>query len=661
MLSPSFKNNINRLFFRRQFINLPRWTHTKTNIHKKPLNYFHPLLLLTSGLTIIYYLDTNTSLFRKIALSSMNTQDIYNFIDLCHQNDLLSIERKLKDQYNLNEPHQLGWYPLHVAVVKNNLELTKLLLKYKANVNCEDQFQFANYYKGTSNAMGLHKIIFERERFCNLIRVDAQTFGFTPLHYACFNGNFEIIQLLTEHGADPTKMDQNGYVAKDYLDNKLRDYNSIVNHLNSVEKKQKEDKERREKEIRKKFPIEQQLHAKIVGQVTPINAVASAIRRKENGNHNIINNNEDEKNPNNFQLGWYDEDKPLVFLFLGSSGVGKTELAKQIANYTHKNNETNGFIRMDMSEFQSKHEVAKFIGSPPGYVGYEEGGQLTEKLSQCPNAVVLLDEVEKAHPDVLTIMLQVFDEGRLTDGKGTIVNCKDAIFIMTSNLAQQEIAEEAQILRKEARLRDLDINNINNDSNNKDNTAIVKDSDKEDKNMFSNLYKGIYNSNNNKENTVNVNKDKNSNNELTTINNRTIIQENKNEMKLSKNFIDSIIYPILRHHFKRDEFLGRISEILYFLPFDEVELITIVEMELNKWGKKAKSKHNITLTWSQEVIKELSKGYNYRYGARSIQHEVEQRVINVLAKAYELDQIKKGNKIFLSLNEEALIQLNIEK
>ncbi|KAF5888455.1 caseinolytic peptidase B protein, partial [Clarias magur] len=105
---------------------------------------------------------------------------------------------------------------------------------------------------------------------------------------------------------------------------------------------------------------------------------------------------------------------------------------------------------MDMSEFQEKHEVAKFIGSPPGYVGHEEGGQLTKLLKQCPNAVVLFDEVDKAHPDVLTIMLQLFDEGRLTDGKGKTIECKDAIFIMTSNVASDEIAQHALQLRQEA-------------------------------------------------------------------------------------------------------------------------------------------------------------------------------------------------------------------
>ncbi|XP_016359132.1 caseinolytic peptidase B protein homolog [Sinocyclocheilus anshuiensis] len=104
-----------------------------------------------------------------------------------------------------------------------------------------------------------------------------------------------------------------------------------------------------------------------------------------------------------------------------------------------------GFIRMDMSEFQEKHEVAKFIGSPPGYVGHEEGGQLTKQLKQCPNAVVLFDEVDKAHPDVLTIMLQLFDEGRLTDGKGKTIECKDAIFIMTSNAASDEAKQRHNI------------------------------------------------------------------------------------------------------------------------------------------------------------------------------------------------------------------------
>lgn len=159
--------------------------------------------------------------------------------------------------------------------------------------------------------------------------------------------------------------------------------------LNDYEKEYIEMEKIRLAEERRKFPLEDRIRQVIIGQEGPITTVASAIRRKENG--------------------WYDDQHPLVFLFLGSSGIGKTELAKQVAKYLHEN-KPNAFIRLDMSEYQQKHEVAKFIGSPPGYVGHEDGGQLTKALTKCPNAVVLFDEIEKAHPDVLTIMLQLFDE-----------------------------------------------------------------------------------------------------------------------------------------------------------------------------------------------------------------------------------------------------------
>ena len=182
-------------------------------------------------------------------------------------------------------------------------------------------------------------------------------------------------------------------------------------------------------EERRKFPWEQRLKEFIVGQEGPITTIASAIRRKESG--------------------WIDEEHPLVFLFLGSSGIGKTELAKQVSKYLHKGNKA-AFIRIDMSEYQEKHEVAKLIGSPPGYVGHDDGGQLTKKLKEFPEAVVLFDEVDKAHPDVLMVLLQLFDEGRLTDGKGKTIECKKAMFIMTSNLASTEIAEHALQLRREA-------------------------------------------------------------------------------------------------------------------------------------------------------------------------------------------------------------------
>ncbi len=238
-----------------------------------------------------------------------------------------------------------------------------------------------------------------------------------------------------------------------------------------------------------------------------------------------------------------------------------------------------------MSEFQHKHEVAKFIGSPPGYVGHESGGQLTKQLKKHPNAIVLLDEVEKAHPDVLTICLQLFDEGRITDGKGETVECKDAIFIMTSNLAQTEIGNEAEELRKEALLESK------NDGGNDDDTVIDE---------------GV---------------------------------------TLNGEFIEDTIQPILKEHFQRDEFLGRINEILYFLPFNDKELKELTIKELNKWNDISKDKHDIELDWDENAIDLLKDGYNFRYGARSIQHEVEKRIINQIAKIHEIGKINNGSKV----------------
>jgi ATP-dependent Clp protease ATP-binding subunit ClpB len=192
----------------------------------------------------------------------------------------------------------------------------------------------------------------------------------------------------------------------------------------------------------REHPLEHHLHQHIVGQEAAIQAVSSAVRRRLHG--------------------WHSRDRPLVFLFLGSSGVGKTELAKRVAEHLHDaaaatvrlSKPTRQFVRFDMSEYQEKHEVSKFIGAPPGYMGFNEGGQLTNQLRQHPDAIVLLDEVEKAHPDILTVLLQVFDEGRLTDGQGKTVHCPEAIFIMTSNLAASVIAEHGWQLRKQVGLGD---------------------------------------------------------------------------------------------------------------------------------------------------------------------------------------------------------------
>ncbi len=159
--------------------------------------------------------------------------------------------------------------------------------------------------------------------------------------------------------------------------------------------------------------MEDKLHERVVGQDEAIAAVANAIRRSRSG--------------------LADPNRPTgSFLFLGPTGVGKTELCKALAGFLFDSEDH--LIRVDMSEFMEKHSVARLIGAPPGYVGYEEGGHLTEAVRRKPYSVILLDEVEKAHPDVFNVLLQVLDDGRLTDGQGRTVNFKNTVIVMTSNL-----------------------------------------------------------------------------------------------------------------------------------------------------------------------------------------------------------------------------------
>ena len=175
-------------------------------------------------------------------------------------------------------------------------------------------------------------------------------------------------------------------------------------------------------EAQKLVHLEDLLHGQVVGQDEAVHAVATAVRRA--------------------RAGLKDPDRPAgTFLFLGPTGVGKTELAKSLARCLF--DDERAVVRLDMSEYSERHAVARMIGAPPGYVGYDEGGQLTEAVRRRPYSVVLLDEIEKAHPDVFNILLQVLDDGRLTDGKGRTVDFRNAILIMTSNVASEYILEHS--------------------------------------------------------------------------------------------------------------------------------------------------------------------------------------------------------------------------
>ncbi|XP_041586345.1 caseinolytic peptidase B protein homolog isoform X2 [Vulpes lagopus] len=452
-------------------------------------------------------------------------------MEAARANNVQEVSRLLSEGADVNARHRLGWTALMVAAISRNDSVVRILLAAGADPNLGDDF--SSVYK-TAKEQGIHSLevlVTREDDFNNRLNNRASFKGCTALHYAVLADDYRTVKELLDGGANPLQRNEMGHTPLDYARE-----GEVMKLLRTSEAKYQEKQRKREAEERRRFPLEQRLKEHIIGQESAIATVGAAIRRKENG--------------------WYDEEHPLVFLFLGSSGIGKTELAKQTAKYMHKDAKK-GFIRLDMSEFQERHEVAKFIGSPPGYIGHEEGGQLTKKLKQCPNAVVLFDEVDKAHPDVLTIMLQLFDEGRLTDGKGKTIDCKDAIFIMTSNVASDEIAQHALQLRQEA--LEMSHNRI------AENLGDVQINDK---------------------------------------------------ITISKNFKENVIRPILKAHFRRDEFLGRINEIVYFLPFCHSELIQLVNKELNFWAKR-----------------------------------VERRVVNQLAAAYEQDLLPGGCTLRITVED----------
>ncbi len=177
-----------------------------------------------------------------------------------------------------------------------------------------------------------------------------------------------------------------------------------------------------EGETEKLIHMEERLHERVVGQDEAVAAVANALRRARSG--------------------LQDPNRPIgSFVFLGPTGVGKTELARALAEFMF--DDERAMVRLDMSEYQERHTVARLVGAPPGYVGYEEGGQLTEAVRRRPYSVVLLDEIEKAHAEVFDVLLQILDDGRLTDGQGRTVDFRNTVIIMTSNLRSVDAAARA--------------------------------------------------------------------------------------------------------------------------------------------------------------------------------------------------------------------------
>ncbi|CAH1635431.1 unnamed protein product [Spodoptera littoralis] len=503
--------------------------------------------------------------------------------------------------------HALGWTALMVAAANDQAGAVHELLKMGARPDLQERYSGAAMAAAAAGMHPLEVLQRREDEFCSTMNARASFLGWTALHYAALADSSGAARELLEAGADPTARDHAGRRALHYARDPSPTRDLILSHTRTWE----EAAAAAAAEERRRFPLEQRLKQFIVGQQAAVETVAAAVRRKENG--------------------WADDEHPLVFLFLGSSGIGKTELAKQLARYMHRDDPA-AFIRLDMSEYQEKHEVAKLIGAPPGYVGHEEGGQLTRALARRADAVVLFDEVDKAHPDVLTVLLQLFDEGRLTDGKGKLIECKNAIFVMTSNLAADEIAQYGLQLRREAEARAAQRVRMAP-------TVTVEQRGVPSLMNFFSLFYG------DKRPWFSVSVGSHDANGQSGPPESSDPEES---LEVSRNFKDSVVRPILKRHFGRDEFLGRINEIVYFLPFSRQELLTLVNMELKLWAEKASARHSVELRWEGGVLGALADGYDVHYGARSIKHEVERRVVNQIALAAERGALARGCGVLLT-------------
>ena len=306
-----------------------------------------------------------------------------------------------------------------------------------------------------------------------------------------------------------------------------------------------------ESEREKLLRMEAELHKRVVGQNQAIEAVADAVRRSRAGLQN--------------------EKRPIgSFLFMGTTGVGKTELAKALAEFLF--NDENMMTRIDMSEYQERHSVSRLVGAPPGYVGYDEGGQLTEAVRRKPYSVVLLDEIEKAHPDVFNILLQVLDDGRLTDNKGRTVDFKNTILIMTSNVGADIIQT---YMDRRPMLEENEVEHKDNSS-----TAEVQDASRE-----------------------------------------VLLAQCKAE-----------VLEVLKRTV-RPEFLNRIDEVIMFEPLSQSDIRDILKMQMIDLKEKL-GENGVTISFTKAFEDYMcTKGYEPAYGARPIKRLMQKELVNMLAKA----------------------------
>jgi ATP-dependent Clp protease ATP-binding subunit ClpC len=404
-------------------------------------------------------------------------------------------------------------------------------------------------------------------------------------------------------------------------------------------------------ESQKLAKLEDTLHKRVIGQEEAVSAIAKAIRRS--------------------RLGLQNPNRPIAsFLFCGPTGVGKTEVTKALASSMFGSEDD--MIRFDMSEFMEKFTISRLIGSPPGYVGYEEGGQLTDAVRRKPYSVVLFDEVEKAHPDILNILLQVLEDGRLTDTQKRLIPFDNTIIIMTSNAGSEEIQE---LLK-----HDVD-SKSNNEKNNETDEVLEEDEileviekrtrEKEFKSAIQFLESPIQiNYLEDLKEQLRLEFEKSFRNvkdykflekEFRKSNN--LPPQKENDTEVVKNLKDVVLKKL--SNLFLPEFLNRLDDIIIFKPLRPEELRKICEIMINEISKRVMSK-KINLIVDENVKLKLSRdGYNPAFGARPLRRLITKNVEDLISE-YLLEQMSNpitanNNKIRdlrISLNENDKIIIN---
>jgi len=360
-----------------------------------------------------------------------------------------------------------------------------------------------------------------------------------------------------------------------------------------------------ESERQKLLQLEKHLHQKVIGQEEAVTAVAAAIRRA--------------------RAGMKDPGRPIgSFLFMGPTGVGKTELARALAEFLFDSDDA--IVRIDMSEYMEKHSVSRLVGAPPGYVGYDEGGQLSEAVRRHPYSVVLFDEVEKAHPDVFNILLQVLDDGRITDSQGRVVDFRNTVIVMTSNIGSDHILDVFTKKEKTAKKPATRKQETKDLSSQKTDYKVAADG------------------------TVEVSAervdtpDKSENENLLTQERET---DQEYEQMLKR------VMAALRSHF-RPEFLNRVDEIILFHTLSKIELRQIVSIQVKRI-ERLLAEQKITLELSDAAKNHITDvGYDPVYGARPLKRAIQRELENPLANKILENAFVEGDTIAIDCENNTL-------